>query len=253
MGKLLNSSQLMDHILLALHRKKPYSVISVGQTEAFVMAQYKIFSEREILHHGEARRANLGRKEGFNHRGIRFPNLQARNETVLSVKSADIVGYNTVVKSGRELTEKVFSVYRIHPHFVYEANLRRVIMFSQKEKFEEMLRGKKILLVGSLAKQAKESLEQNLQNRLKFKITGAIPIYEYEEIPLVKRQIRYCDFDLCLLSAGVNAVILSRFIAQELGKVAFDIGWGMKSLITGQVVEDMWIRNRIGLDRLLKM
>lgn len=244
----------MDRILYSLRHKNPCSIVSVGQTEAFVMAQYKIYSEKEILNHGEAKRANRGVKEGFNHRGIRFPNLKARNETVEAVRNAHIVGYNTIVKTGKELADKVFSAYRLHPPYMFEANIRRVIMFSQEEKFKEMLRGRKILLIGSLAEKAKHALEKNLQNELAFKITGAIPIYEYEEIPDVKKQILYHpDFDLCLLAAGVNAVILSTFIAQKCKKVAFDIGWGMKSLITGKIVEDMWLNSRIGLDRIMRM
>src|SRR5690606_7126651 len=90
--KLINSGQLMDRILYSLNHELPCSVVSVDQTEAFVMAQYKIYSEKEILSHGEAKRANRGVKEGFNHRGIRFPNVKARDETVEAVRNAHIVG-----------------------------------------------------------------------------------------------------------------------------------------------------------------
>lgn len=252
--KLINSGQLMDRILYSLNHKLPCSVVSVGQTEAFVMAQYKIYSEKEILSHGEAKRANRGVKEGFNHRGIRFPNVKARDETVEAVRNAHIVGYNTIVKTGRELADKVFRAYNLKPRLIFEANIRRVIMFSQKKKFEEMLRGRKILLIGSLAQKAKQSLEQKLQKELSFDIVDAIPIYEYEEIPSVKTKILQSpDFDLCLLAAGVNAVILASFIANTCNKVAFDIGWGMKSLITGKIVEDMWLNSRIGIDRIMRM
>lgn len=251
---LLNSGQLMDRILYSLDRRIPCSVVSVGQTEAFVMAQYTLFSEEEILRHAEARRANRGNKKGFNHRGIRFPNVRARNETIQAVRNAHIVGYNTIVKTGRELADKVFRVYRLKPKFVFEANIRRVIMFSQQKKFREMLKGRKILLISSLAKEAKQSLERKWQKELCFDIVDAIPIYEYEEIPNVKKRILHQrDFDLCLLAAGVNAVILSSFIANTCKRVAFDIGWGMKSLITGKVVEDMWLVSRIGLDRIMRM
>lgn len=251
---LLTSGQLMDRILYSLNHQQPCSIISVGQTESFVLAQYKIFSEREILRHGEARRANRGVRKGFNHRGVRFPNIQARNQTIQTVRNADIVGYNTIVKTGIELANKVFHAYNLQPKYTFEANIRRVIMFSQRQKFKEMLRGRKILLISSLAKETKQALERDFQKELSFEITGAIPIYEYEEIPDVKKQIlHHRDFDLCLLAAGVNAVILSSFIAKTCKKVAFDIGWGMKSLITGKIVEDMWLNSRIGLDRIMHM
>ncbi len=248
-GELINSSQLMDEILHALKKKKPLSVISVGQTEAFVMAQYKVFTEKEFMQHREAYIANNGLKL----RGISFPNIKARDAAVVAVRKADIVGYNTIVAPARKLTEKVFKAYDIKPEWIFESNIRRVIMFSQKEKFRDMLRNRKILLIGSLAKDARKALQKNLQDKLGFKIVDAIPIYSYKEIPRIKKKISDYNFDLCLLGAGVNAVILAPYIARTHGKVAFDIGFGMKSLITGKVVTDSWITEIIGLKKLFKM
>lgn len=250
---MLNSTQLLDKIRNALERKEGCSVISVGATEAFVMAQYTIYSEEEFMKHGEAENANMGAKSGFYHRGIRFPNIEARNDAVEAVRNADIVGYNTFVDSAKLLTEKVFATYKIKPPYLFEANLRRVIMFSQKDKFEGILQGRRILLISSLAEQAKSALENNLKDRLGFEVVGAISIHEYEEIPDVKDQIHNYEFDLCLLAAGINAVILAPYIAKTYGKVAFDIGWGMQSLITGEIVSDPWVTDLIGLDNLFAM
>ena len=65
---LMNSTQIMDRILAALQQKQPLSVISVGATESFVMAQYTVLSEEEFLQHPEAKIANQRVKEGFLHR-----------------------------------------------------------------------------------------------------------------------------------------------------------------------------------------
>ncbi len=250
---LLNSSQLMDKILQALAAQEPLSIVSVGATEAFVMAQYTLFSEEEFMSHREAYNANRGERSGFFHRGIRFPNLQARDDAVEAAKKADIVGYNTIVDDARSLAKRVFKAYDIKPKYAFEANLRRVLMFSQKEKFEEMLSGKKILLVGSLAPEARIALNRNLKAKLEFDIVGTIPIFDNEEIPQVKLEIAKYDFDLCILAAGTNALILAPYIAATYQKVALDIGWGIQSLITGEVVHDMWIDEVIGLENLLKM
>ena len=249
----LNSAQLMHKIWLALEKRQGLSVVSIGQTEAFVMAQYVLFSEEEFLSHREAEIANQGSREGFMHRGIRFPNVAARDEAVEAVKKADIVGYNTIEPVARDLTEKVFALHQIHPRFYFEAHLRRVLMFSQKERFERILAGRRILLIGALAPQAALVLNTKLKRRLGFEIAAAIPLYEFEEIPWVKEQIARYNFDLCLLGAGVNAVILSLYIARHLGKVAVDLGSGMESLITGKIVTDSFINEVIGLDRLLQM
>ena len=126
-------------------------------------------------------------------------------------------------------------------------------MFSQKERFERILAGRRILLIGALAPQAALVLNTKLKRRLGFEIAAAIPLYEFEEIPWVKEQIARYNFDLCLLGAGVNAVILSSYIARHLGKVAVDLGSGMESLITGKIVTDSFINEVIGLDHLLQM
>lgn len=251
----LNSGQLMDKVIQALDDKKPLSVISVGATESFVMAQYTIFPEEEFMAHPEAWIANQGVKSGYHHRGIRFPNVQLRDEVVEAVRKADIVGYNTVVKTmdAGLLTEKVFDAYDIQPKYIFEANLRRVLMISQKEKWEKMLQNKKILLISSIADKAKEGLEQSFKDKLNFDIVGTIPIFEYEDIPNVKKEIEQYDFDLCLIAAGTNAILLATHIAEQHGKVAVDIGSGMESLYTGETVTDEWIESIIGLDNIMKM
>ncbi|MDD2619565.1 MAG: GT-D fold domain-containing glycosyltransferase [Syntrophomonadaceae bacterium] len=250
---LLSSAQLMDRIILALEKHEPLSVISIGATEAFVMAQYSIFSEQEFMSHPEAQVANQGIQNGFFHRGIRFPNIAARDDAVEAVGKADIVGYNTLVQSASDLTQNVLNTYNLQPELVFEANLRRVLMFSQKEKFEAMLAGKKILLIGSQAPLAKRALEERSKNKLGFNIVGAISIFEHEEIAQVKKAIKHYEFDLCLLAAGVNALILAPHIATSSGKVAFDIGWGMQSLITGEIVMDQWLAYIIGIERIMRM
>jgi len=250
---LLSCSQLMDKILAALEAKRPLAVVSMGATEAFVMAQYDIYPEAEFMLHREATIANMGVTSGFLHRGIRFPNRKARDEAVEAVRKADIVGYNTLVSEPRFMAEKVLQTYDLRPSYIFEANLRRVFMFSQREKFEQMLAGRRLLLISALAAEVKAELEKELASQLGLNIVGAISIYEYEDIPRVKRQLDNYDFDLCFLAAGVNALILAPYIAEKYGKVAFDIGSAMQSLITGYVVTDSWIAEDIGIASLFQM
>lgn len=249
----LSSDQLMDRLITALDHNESLSVVSVGQTEAFVMAQYAIYTEEEFMSHREAYNANRGEKAGFFHRGIRFPNREARDATVEAVKKADLIGYNLHVESARTFTEKVFAAHQIVPRCIFEANIRRVFMYSQDEKYLQMLEGRKILLVGSLAAQAAAALNSKWGARLGLKIAGTLPIYEYEDIPDVKKALGEYDFDLCFLAAGVNAVILATFIAETYGKVAFDIGWGMQSMINGYITMDSWVSNHIGIANLFRM
>ncbi|WP_053362685.1 GT-D fold domain-containing glycosyltransferase [Bacillus sp. FJAT-27251] len=256
--KQLNSAQLMDRILESLNKKKPCSIVSVGQTEAVVIGQ-DLFNSDPVLQNfqthlrRETKIANRGIKEGFHHRGVRFPNPQAQKEALEAVKAADIIGYNTLEPNAKTITERVFSLYNIQPNAIFEANIRRVFMKSQKKKFKKILKGRKVLLIGSQAQQAMSSLEEKYSKDLGCTIVGSIPIYEYEDIPKVKEKLKDFNFDICFLAAGTNAVILASHIAQKYGKVAFDIGSGMETFSTNEVVTDSFINDIIGLDNLMKM
>lgn len=250
---ILGSAALMDAVNQALAHNRPLSVVSVGATEAFVMAQYTIFSEEEILRHPEALVANWGIREGFFHRGIRFPNVAARDEAVDAVRQADIVGYNTIVEPARRLAGEVFAFYDIKPALVFEAHVRRVIMFSQQEKFQAMLAGRRLLLIGARTPEIKRKLETRYLRSYRCQIVGAISIGDYGEIKKVKDDIAKYDFDICLLAAGTSALILAPYISRRLGRVAFDIGSGMTSLATGKIVLDDWIARIIGIDNIMKM
>ncbi len=248
----------MNKILYSLDHQVPLSVVSVGATETFVLAQYHVLSESKFMKHDEARVAKKGKKRGHEHRGIRFPNINARDLAIQALRKVDVVGYNLLLwydmESG-QLTEKVFDHYDIWPKYIFEAHIRRVIMFSQQEKFHQMLQNRKILIVCSYADEVKKALISKLQNKLHFEIVATVKIEEFEDLERSKEEIKQYNFDLCLLAAGINAVILAPFISSNLGKVAFDLGQGMESLITGEIVDEPkgFIENTIGLDNLLKL
>jgi hypothetical protein len=251
----LSSGELMDQILAALREKRPLSVICMGDVESVVMAQYHLINETDIMNHPVVHVANRGERSGFWHRGIRFPNIEARDQAIEACRRADIVGYNTVIYNWEAgmLSEAVFDYNKITPRYVYEGYLRRVVMFTQRAKFEEMLRGRKILLVSSVADEARKGMEKHLQARLGFEVVGTVPIFEWEEIPDVKKQIEQYEFDLCLIAAGINAVILGPWIAETKRAVVFDIGFGINSFATNEVYLDGWLTDMIGLDRLMQM
>jgi spore maturation protein CgeB len=254
--QMLTSGEVMDKILFALKNKIPYAIISVGATETYVMAQYHILSEKEFMNHPEAKVARDKVKRGHDHRGILFPNTEARDMAIDAVKVCDIVGYNTIFWENDvgEFTEQVFDTYDIWRKYCFEAYIRRVIMISQKDKFEKMLEGRKILIVCGYADEVKETLNANLKKRLNFEIVGAVKVNQFEDIPRAKEEIANYDFDLALLAAGTNAIILAGFIKEKLGKVAFDIGNGMENLAKGYFFDEFdFLENYVGLDRLMEM
>ena len=106
-------------------------------------------------------------------------------------------------------------------------------MFSQREKFNKMLEGKKLLIVCGYADEVKEALNSGLKAELNFEVVGSVIVNQFEDIPRAKDEIVNYDFDLALLAAGTNAIILAGYIKETLGKVAFDLGHGMESLARG--------------------
>lgn len=249
-ARILSSGQLMNRIIRSLNRKSPLSVISIGSTESFVMAQYHILSEEEFMNHREAKRTNRSGRRGF-----KFPNATLRDQMIRAAKQADIVGYNIAhrVENAGLMTERVFKKYHIRPKVTYDSLIRRVIMFSQKKKFKEMLRNRRIVLIGNIATETKRSLNRRWKEKLNFKIVKSINMKSFDEMDKVKKMLdEVGDYDLALIAAGVNAVILAPYIARKHGKVAFDLGQGMGSLTSEQVRVTGFVRS-VGLKNLMRM
>ncbi|WP_256759906.1 GT-D fold domain-containing glycosyltransferase [Cohnella sp. WQ 127256] len=248
--KKLTSGELMDRIIQALDEKTPLSVISIGSTESYVMSQYTVMSEKQFMQHKEAIVTNSGVMK----RGFKFPNVKLRDEMVEATKKADIIGYNISLLDiyAGKMVPKVFRTYDIQPQFIFESLVRRVIPFNQKVKFKQMLRNRRTVLIGSNAPDVKQALERRWGKRFPFKIVASIPMRSYDEMEEVKKSLDAIPFDLALISAGVNAVILAPYIAKHYGKVAFDLGQGMNSLITKQVQQTGFVQ-KIGLQNLMEM
>lgn len=249
--KTLSSRKLMDKVITALDKKKPLSVVSVGATQSYVLAQYTILTEKEFMKHNEALKTNSGTVL----RGFTFPNIQLRDEMIDAIKKADIVGYNLTlrdkIKSGK-MTLIVFKAYDIQPRYVFDSLIRRVIMFSQKSKFKSMLRNRRIVLIGKQAIEARDALRKRWGRRLGFDIVQSLQMTSYDQMSEIKKKLDKTEYDLCLLSAGVNAAILAPYMATNHGKVAFDIGQGMTSLITREVVVTGMVEY-VGLKKLMRM
>lgn len=248
--QILNSQQLLDKIILSLDKKKPLSVVSVGSTESYVMAQYEVLTEEQFMSHKEA----IATNKGSTLRGFTFPNVLLRDQMVNAVRKADIVGYNMLIRKMKAglMTEMVFEAYNIQPKVLYDSMIRRVIVFSQKERFKDMLRNRKIVLIGRKAKEIEGALSQMVSRTLPFKIVKSIAMHSFNEMEEVKKKLDQMEYDLVLISAGVNAVILAPYIATAHGKVAFDIGQGLHSIITGDVVNSGFVKS-IGIENLMKL
>ncbi|MDM8365777.1 GT-D fold domain-containing glycosyltransferase [Bacillus thuringiensis] len=216
----------------ALHTKKAYSVVRIGDGENIVLSQQHVMTIDEVLAEPWAIKANKGLK------GVTLPNLSLRNAMIESIKKANVVGilpYNdtTILAPThlkRVLTDKVFSYYKIIPAYTCHACINRQLV--KDPRFWEIVKEKRILIIYQFADQLKDILQNEPYT---LNITMTIPFSDYSQIPntLEKLKTSKDQFDMALICCGVNAVILAQKVAEVTGKVGLDFGKAANILIKG--------------------
>lgn len=226
----LKVDQVLDSIKEAIEQNTPFSLLRVGDGENIVMAQDSILTIPEVLNRGWAKAANEGKK------GVTIPNLELRDEMVEALKKADLIGIpfwendpimaDQIVK--RPLTEAIFKYFNIVPSKICHTFVNRVL--TQKKEFWSLLKGKRILLIGSWADQVKPILEKEPYG-LNIAITYEFTKYDHIKETLDKVTEIKDEFDIALVSCGVNAVVLAQRIAELTGKVALDFGKSLMFIV----------------------
>lgn len=203
--------EILKRIQYCLRNDIGFSLIRIGNAENQVMSQGYIYTEEEIR--------KLGWVDNEDWTGIILPNYEARDRLIESVKKADMVGvlHQTEDFAWSPLTEKIFSRFEIKPPQICYAFINVYLVNCQQ--FLSLMQQYNTLFVGKAAPQFASLLKS------KFNITsaGEVVIHNYNEIGCVMNTIKQIDYDLAVISAGSNAVILATLLAQQ-GKVAIDFG-----------------------------
>ena len=207
--------EIIRRIRYCLRNKVGFSLVRVGDAENQVMAQGLIYSIEEIK--------NIWWANDESWTGVILPNYKARDRLISSIKKADIVGvlHQSEEYEWKNMSEEVFAFYNIKPRQlcyafinVYMVNHPGIIALMEKHR---------ILLIGKAA----PSFAMLLKTRFNINVAGSIMINNYNDIPQVLQQANCIDYEMALISAGSNAVIMASTLAQQ-GKVAIDIGSAMK-------------------------
>jgi len=223
-NKLLSELEVLRRIHKALRQEKPFSLVRIGDGENIVLAQGKFLTNQEIERTYWVRQ---GRRTGG--KGVDLPNLTLRDRILKGIRQADIVGicrrHNDEVAAPtrfkRELTNKIFDYYRLQPpELCYVFCNRKMVSYRY---FWKILHRYRTLLISKWADQYARQIKGKYAS-LPPQIVGTINFNHYDQIPAVLKKVGKFDFDLALISAGVNAVILSPAIAKRYGKVAIDFG-----------------------------
>lgn len=204
-------SEIVTRIRYSLRNKVGFSLVRIGDAENQVMAQGVIYNEKEI--------ERIWWAKDYEWTGITLPNYEARNELIKSVSEADMVGvlHQSDLYIYKPLSEQIFTICNIKPKQICYGFIN--IYFPKSKDFVNLLRIYKVLLIGKEA----SNFAQILKSYYNIDAVGVISIYKYEEITEVVKLAQEIDYDIVLISAGSNAVILATTLAKT-GKVAIDIG-----------------------------
>lgn len=208
--------EIIKRIRYCLRNRIGFSLVRVGDAENQVMAQGSIYTKEQINHIWWANNENWT--------GVILPNYKARDRLVASVQAADIVGvlHQSEEYEWRTLTEEVFAHFNIKPRQLCYAFIN-VYMVNHPELLA-LMKQHRFLLIGKTAPE----FAVLLKKRFNIDAAGSIPISNYYEIPDVLWQASQIDYEMALIAAGSNAVILATSLAQQ-GKVAIDFGSAMKT------------------------
>ncbi len=222
--QMIPTVKVLTQIQFALKQKKPFSLIRIGDGENIVLAQNIFFSPREVLNSYWVKQSDTGRGKG-----VTLPNLNLRNQMVKAIRLANMVGIcrqkndevSVPSKYKRELTNKLFDHFHLYPpNLCYVFVNRKMVSL---RIFWEMLHRYRTLLISKWAEAYAEKINRDYAD-LKPKIVGCIDFTHYKQIPTTLELIGKYRFDMALISAGVNSVLLAPAIAERYGKVAIDYG-----------------------------
>lgn len=220
--------QVLVRVRIAMNHKKPFSLVRIGDGENICLAQNSVWRMRQVLKEPWAVKANRGE------RGVNLPNIRLRNDMVQAIRKANIVGIlprndrriHAPAYLKRPLTNKIFAYYHLKPRYTCDACINRYI--PKYKEFWKLLKGRRILLITQHAK----PLKRILLRQYGVNVTSALYFSHYRQINSTLKQVAAMKdkFDLALISAGVNAVVLAPKVARVSGKVAIDFGQGHRQL-----------------------
>ncbi|NLW59043.1 MAG: hypothetical protein GX073_01690 [Firmicutes bacterium] len=221
--KLLSELEVLHRIHRALRQKKPFSLVRIGDGENIVLAQGTFLSNKELEQTYWVRDSRTGGK------GVDLPNLTLRDRMLKGIKAADIVGIcrqqndevSAPTKFKRALTNKIFDHYNLQPRALcYVFCNRKMVAYRY---FWKIIHQYRTLLISKWAADYAKRITSKYTN-LPPRIVGTINFEHYDQIPAVLKKAGQYEFDLALISAGVNAVILAPALAKRYKKVAIDFG-----------------------------
>lgn len=209
--------EVVEKIRHALVKRVGLSLIRCGDGEAFSMGYDLVPNHQRIM-------------RGYDYAGVPAASPTVRDSLVKSLLLADIVGLsdNREVNLCAPLLEKILLRNNINLPFICNARINWQLHGGGRGPLYPLLRGKRVLLVGRLAKSAAPKMLE-----LGVNVTKTLNLEGYNQLPSVYNNVqRYSrQFDVALVAAGIPAVPLCVRMAKELNKVAIDFGHAINDIL----------------------
>jgi hypothetical protein len=132
-----------------------------------------------------------------------------------SARKSDLVG----IFQGDPLMLEVFEKIKIKPKSICYA-FDNVFLPMNGKFVNRILLKNKLLIVGMKAEYYKQKFEEILGAN----VVGTVSIKEYSEIERCMNEMCNYDYDVALVSAGVNANVICYEMKKRLNRVFLDMG-----------------------------
>jgi hypothetical protein len=231
--QLLTVDQVLKKLKQAIEKKKPFSLVRVGDGENIILAQNSVMTMPQVMKESWARNANKDR----DNKGVTLPNIKLRDQMVDAIKKASIVGIPfykndpilTEDRLKRPLTDRVFKHFKITPKMCCHTFVNRV--FAQKSGFWKALQGKRILIItkDKWADKVTKALRKKPYN---LNVTISTTFHHHDQMvdTLAFIEANKNNFDIALISCGVNSLVLAQKVA-ETGNIGIDFGKSLMYIV----------------------
>jgi hypothetical protein len=198
----------LEDIKEAIKNKEPYSWIRIGDGELVFLEQEYVRSTDELL--------RLYGWAGYtDYCGASVPNLVLRDRLIEAIKCSDLVG----VFHGDPPMMEAFDKIKLSPENICYA-FDNIYLPMNADFVNNILLKNKLLLVG----QKSDFYAQKFKEILNIDVVGTVKIGTYADIENCMDEMAKYEYDVALVSAGINAKIICYEMSKKFNSVYLDMG-----------------------------
>lgn len=214
----LSLDEVLAHIQNALATRRGFSLVRIGDGEAFTMGYEMIPNYQSSI-------------STYDYAGVPKVNPKIRDLMLKSIKMANIVGLsdNREVPLCAPLIEKILEKHQIHLPLICNARINWDLHDQGKGPLYQIFKNQRVIVVGRVARQAAPIMKSlGLNVVATYNLDGISQLNQIYYLIQSKKH----HFDVMLASTGIPAVPLCVKVARECRKIALDFGHAINDIVT---------------------